>query len=194
MPFASRARYVLNKLALQKIMAQVDVDNPNPMDLPSKTWASWAWLSGLQTHKQYGAPQKEGGCKRVETAMEDVMSGYCLQLQGIEARDTRDTTGAERFHLLSPAHTLQLRYRAHSNSHAHAHGNTEPILNPSPGDSNSGSGSPGAQRKEGWIAEYTARFQPKDGLAGISASSVSFHYVKAAEQRTLARLIYDCRK
>ena len=112
-----------------------------------------------------GQPQKTGGCKSIQTAMEDVMCGYCLQLQHVAPYDTRDSTGAERFHLLSPAHTLQLRYNSSSSSGG-----------------------------EGWITEYTAKFQPKDGLSGISPSTVSFHYVGHEEQRVLSTLLYDCNR
>ena len=111
---------------------------------------------------------------------EDYMIASCLKTLGIVPEDTRDQTGAERFHPFSPAMTLKynrnsLGYRWFTNYtetydrsvlrflHVHLHFSTD-------------------------VASYR-----KEGLACCSEHSVSFHFCNARLIRQLDYMLYDCR-
>ena len=78
-----------------------------------------------------------------EDGPSDVWLGACLRSLGITPNDTRDASGAERFHPFTPE---QMRtYRRNATRFA-------------------------------WYDLYA--LDPKDGAAGVSTDSISFHYVR----------------
>ena len=79
------------------------------------------------------------------TSAEDVEMGACLKRVGIDASDTRDENGRERFHPFNPDYMRTIR---------------------------------ADDPKPWWFHRYTAPFELKSGMDGISPKSVSFHYVK----------------
>jgi len=97
---------------------------------------------------------------------EDVNVAHCLEVNGVQAFDTRDSNGGERFHPFTPGQHLLWR----------------PPAKRRPDGSS-----------PDWYENYNAPWGLKLGEDCCSPESVAFHYVKPDLMPHMSALLFDCR-